>query len=60
MDLGTIQELFADFGVFGKNIGIAFQSIPDLVNTVVEFFDISDKLSSNTEDALDEPRRGRN
>lgn len=56
MDLGTIQGLFADFGTFGKNIGIALQSFPELIKDIIVFADTSDKLSSNTEDAVDEPR----
>lgn len=57
MDLDFLQGQFADFGTFGKNIGTAFQYFPELLLDIVEFFDTSDKLSSNTEDALDEPRK---
>lgn len=58
MDLGTIQGQFADFGTFAKNIGIAFQYFPDLIKDILVFADTSDQLSSNTDRALDEPRRG--
>jgi hypothetical protein len=54
MDLDFIQGQFADFGTFGKNVGTAFQSIPELLLNIVDFFDSADKLSSNTEEVLED------
>jgi len=51
MDLGTIQDAFADFATFGKNIGKAFQGIPDNITAVLTFFDNFEALSSTTEEA---------
>ncbi|MDO5669379.1 MAG: PorH family porin [Corynebacterium sp.] len=51
MDLGTIQDAFADFATFGKNIGKAFQGIPDNVSLFVNFFQNFETLSSTTETA---------
>lgn len=50
MDLGTIQDAFADFATFGKNIGKAFVGIPNNITAVLEFFNNFEALSSTTED----------
>ena len=52
MDLGTIQDLLADFATFGKNIGTALQNFPNLIGSIVDFFTGFDDNAENTEAAF--------
>ena len=52
MDLGTIQDLLADFATFGKNIGTALQNFPNLIGSIVDFFTGFEDNADNTEAAF--------
>lgn len=54
MDLATIGDMLGDFSTFGKNIGTAFQAIPQMLLSLDWLFnDGADVLSSNTEAGFD-------
>lgn len=46
MDLSLLQDSFSDFATFGKNVGIVFKNIPELLLDVLGFFD---NFGDNTE-----------
>lgn len=48
MDLSLLKDNLADFAVFGKNVGLAFQGIPTLLTSVIGFFDNAGELTDET------------
>lgn len=48
MDLSLLKDNLADFATFGKNIGTALQSIPELLGGILYFFDNAGNLADET------------
>ena len=38
MDLSLLKDNLSDYATFGKNIGTALQTIPTLLNSILDFF----------------------
>ncbi len=53
MDLSLLQDSLSDFATFGKNVGTAFQDIPavllSIVNFIDNFGDLTDATGNNFE-----------
>ena len=48
MDLSLLKDNLSDFATFGKNVGAAFQGIPNLLTSIVSFFDNFGTLTDTT------------
>lgn len=53
MDLSLLKDNLSDFATFGKNVGAAFQGIPTLLTSFLEFFDNFGDNTEETSDAVD-------
>ena len=49
MDLSLLKDNLADYATFGGNIGTAFQAIPKLLTSILDFVDNFGAYADNTE-----------
>ncbi|WP_157776026.1 PorH family porin [Corynebacterium crudilactis] len=49
MDLSLLKDNLSDYATFGKNIGTALQSIPELLGSILYFFDNIGDISEATQ-----------
>ncbi|WP_158407475.1 PorH family porin [Corynebacterium glutamicum] len=52
MDLSLLKDNLADYATFGKNVGTALQSIPTLLNSILDFFTNFSDNADTTGDAF--------
>lgn len=51
MDLSLLQDSLSDFATLGKNLGAAFTGVPELLLSIVEFFNSFGDNTETTSDA---------